>query len=84
MADWQSISAKKQAERYAKIPEAWRLPESTVKQCTPEAHLNVLAIPRSCGILSEKEIELTENYDAFALLKLLAAGNVRQVASRRR
>jgi len=79
MADWQSISAKKKEERAAKIPESWRLPESTTKQISKDAHFNVLDIPRSCGILTEREVELTEKYDATELLDMLASGTVQSV-----
>jgi hypothetical protein len=77
MADWQSISAKKQTERDALIPKEWRLPESTLGIYNKDANLGVLDVPRTCGILSAKEVELTEKYDATALLSMLASGEIR-------
>lgn len=38
--------------------------------------LNVTLIPRTCGLLSDKELELTDNYDATSLLSMLASGEV--------
>ncbi|KAJ3469909.1 hypothetical protein MRS44_000008 [Fusarium solani] len=38
--------------------------------------LNVLPIPRSCGLLTDLELELTENHDATDLLQMLAKQQV--------
>ncbi|KAJ4176849.1 hypothetical protein NW759_017493 [Fusarium solani] len=38
--------------------------------------LNVLPIPRSCGLLTDLELELTENHDATDLLQMLAKKQV--------
>lgn len=38
--------------------------------------LDVTPIPRSSGLLSELELDLTENYDATALLGMMARGEV--------
>jgi amidase len=75
--DWQTISARKRASNAEKIPAEWRLKEDVTSKISPTADLSVLDIPRSCGILSERELELTERYDATELLKKLAAGEVR-------
>lgn len=37
---------------------------------------NVMEVPRASGLLSESELELTEKYDATALVKMLAEGVV--------
>ncbi|KAH8424823.1 uncharacterized protein LDX57_002566 [Aspergillus melleus] len=37
---------------------------------------NVTDVPRSCGLLSERELDLTERYDATGLVQMLAAGKV--------
>jgi amidase len=77
MLDWQSVSAAKREQNAAKIPNEWRLSESILSKVNKEVDLNVLDVPRTCGILSEKEIELTEKYDATALLEKMASGEVR-------
>lgn len=38
--------------------------------------LNVLPVPRSCGLLTESELDLTETYDATDLLYMLAKGKI--------
>jgi amidase len=77
MSNWQTVSAAKREQNAAKIPKEWRLPESTLSMVNDKADLNVLDVPRKSGILSEKEIELTEEYDAVALLEKMAKGEVR-------
>ncbi|PLB53955.1 amidase [Aspergillus steynii IBT 23096] len=37
---------------------------------------NTIGVPRSCGLLSDLELELTEQYDATSLVKMLADGSV--------
>jgi amidase len=74
---WQSLSSAKREANAAKIPKEWRLSESILNKYSPKADVGVLDVPRTCGILTEKEIELTEGYDASGLLALLAKGEVR-------
>jgi amidase len=37
-------------------------------------------MPKTCGLLTEAEIDLTENYDAVAMLELLAKGEITSYA----
>jgi amidase len=69
---WQSKVAKKQAEVKASIPAQWLIPPSI-------RSLSVLDIPRQCGILSERELIITESYDARRLLGQLATGQLTSV-----
>jgi hypothetical protein len=69
---WQSKVAKKQAEVKAAIPAQWLLPPSIRPP-------SVLDIPRKCGILSERELIITESYDARQLLHQLAIGRLTSV-----
>ena len=52
--------------------------EASAELNIPQTSLpqNVLGIPRSCGLLSELELDLTENYDATCLLEMLAGVKV--------
>ncbi|CAG7962777.1 unnamed protein product [Penicillium olsonii] len=52
--------------------------EATARLKRPLSELpaNVMGIPRSCGLLTETELELTEKYDATALVTMLANGKV--------
>lgn len=73
--DWESIAKAKQADAYAQIPEAWRLSSDISSKISSTNPINVLDIPRTCGILSKLEIEITEQFTATEL--------VRHIASRR-
>lgn len=73
-APWQSVARRKQQEQNYAIPKSWIL------KTRPAADRNnVLAIPRECGILSGREIEITEKYDATVLVQELAAKRLKSV-----
>lgn len=63
---WQSVSWQKKDQQFASIPSQWRLPQSP-----PATVTNHLSIPRECGLLTEKELNITENYDATALAQAI-------------
>ncbi|KAF1961122.1 amidase [Byssothecium circinans] len=69
--DWRPLAASKRASTLSKIPKEWRLPASLTTPLTETSSTNVLSIPRTCGLLSPRELELTENYDATALVDLM-------------
>ncbi|KAF2459602.1 amidase signature domain-containing protein [Lineolata rhizophorae] len=77
--DWQSIAAAKRAERDAKLPQEWRLDASFLKDVNESSDVSVMHVPRTCGLLSEDDIALTENYDATALLDELASGQIKAI-----
>lgn len=66
--NWEVLVQKKQFEIAAGIPSAWRLP-AEYTGLSETASNNVTDVPRRCGILSAKQLEITENYDATALLE---------------
>lgn len=75
VSTWQEKVAAKQAEAWAKIPIEWRLPEDILQQVETDK-LNILDVPTKCGILSDKELKITEIPDATALRDKLAAGEL--------
>lgn len=68
---WRDIAARKKAEQYARIPEAWRLSQSTDLN-----ESNILQVPRQSGILTDVELQITEKYNASDLVDELAKGNL--------
>jgi amidase len=65
-AKWQLVSWQKRDEQQARIPHQWRLtslPSSDVA--------SYIDIPRKCGLLSEDELKITEQYDATALAEAI-------------
>ncbi|PLB51233.1 amidase [Aspergillus steynii IBT 23096] len=75
---WQEKAALKAAQAAEKIPEQWRLSPDFLSS-SMDATSRVLDIPAKCGILTEKEISITENYDATALLEKLASRELSSV-----
>lgn len=78
---WQTKVAAKQQESHAAIPEAWRLPDSIVNALVypleeKPNRLIELDIPRKSGILSEKELDITEQNTVTQLLAKLASGEL--------
>ena len=76
MPDWKALIAQKLDQNSKKLysrPE-WRISENILSTIQPEANISVLGIPRECGLLTKQELDITENYDATALLDLLASG----------
>jgi hypothetical protein len=65
---WTEAVKQKQAEVASQIPTAWRLP-AEYTDISQTKSTNVLDVPHRCGLLSPKQLEITEKYDATALLE---------------
>ncbi|KAF1943338.1 amidase [Clathrospora elynae] len=79
IADWQELAKSKRDSVFAKIPKAWLLPFSQTSQYTETSTLSVLDVPRTCGILTEKELDITENHDATELVNMMSMGDLKSV-----
>lgn len=83
-ATWETkVAAKQQAAR-DKIPKEWLLPSSVLQMLqTPLAeHPNRVIdmdIPRKSGVMTEKELDITEKYTLEQLLLKLRSGEVSSV-----
>jgi amidase len=64
---WSDIAAKKRKTTFDKIPKQWILSRDKVPS---ESERNVLLVPRTSGILSEKEMTITESSMADVLQRL--------------
>ncbi|KAF2016525.1 amidase [Aaosphaeria arxii CBS 175.79] len=74
IAGWEQLAASKRDAVAAKIPSEWRLPSSLSSQISETSKISVLSFPRESKILTEKELDLTENYDATSLIELMSTG----------
>jgi hypothetical protein len=63
---WQSVSWQKKDQQFARIPAEWRLSRLPSSNIT-----NYLDVPRECGLLTDRELDITENYDATALAQAI-------------
>lgn len=71
--------ASKQKSCLEKIPKDWLLPTSVLEalQTPLESHPNRLIdmdIPRRSGVMSERELDITENHTVGGLLQNLRSG----------
>jgi amidase len=74
--DWRTLAASKRESVFAKIPKDWLLSPSQTSQYIETSTISVLDVPRTCGILTEKDLEITEKYDATDLVKMIAEGQL--------
>ncbi|KAL2869120.1 putative general amidase [Aspergillus lucknowensis] len=72
--DWQDKAQRKREELASKIPPEWRLSSKLLEKANSTDSL--LGIPRESGILSDREIIITENSDATGLLERLTSGEL--------
>ena len=65
---WEALVAHKRKRQIESIPKEWliRLPS--------EDRLDVTGVPRGCGILTTKELAITELDDVETLLQNLTSG----------
>ncbi|KAG5967747.1 hypothetical protein E4U58_002118 [Claviceps cyperi] len=74
--DWRVLAARKRKQVDSQIPTAWRLDDALLASALESGKLLEADIPRRSGILSEQEIEITEQYSAEQLLRRLAQAEV--------
>ncbi len=70
--NWGELITQKQKGLEEQIPSDWRLSKEFIAQLPKNGRLLEADIPRRSGILSEEEIDITENYSATELLQKLA------------
>ncbi|KAL3456855.1 amidase signature domain-containing protein [Aspergillus heterothallicus] len=73
-AQWELKAQRKREELANKIPSEWRLSSNLIDKA--KSTDNILHLPRESGILSEDEVDITENHDATALLQRLTSGEL--------
>lgn len=82
-----AIAKSKQSQLQSKFPKEWILPPSTIPQgmfspaesitnAKAYQRVNVMDVPRTCGLLSSRELEVTEAWDVKCLLGRIARGEV--------
>lgn len=69
---WQAIAARKREEAAKKIPVEWKLPSKYTDGISETSTASVLHVPKECGLLSARELEITEKYDAVDLIKAIS------------
>ncbi|RDW86551.1 general amidase GmdB [Aspergillus mulundensis] len=77
---WQAVVAERRRELDALIPAEWKLSEEFMASLPADGRLLGAEPVRKSGILSETELDITENYTAGQLLQRLAWGDVSSLA----
>ncbi|KIK68785.1 hypothetical protein GYMLUDRAFT_1009097 [Collybiopsis luxurians FD-317 M1] len=68
MADWQTRCAKRKQAQLDSVPKEWLI------DAISEDQMNVMNVPKDCGLLSDRELEITETVDVEIILERLASG----------
>jgi hypothetical protein len=69
-----SISRQKREHLESQIPSEWRL---TSEFLPTESTERVLDVPRKCGLLTAKEVDITEKWDVKGMLGELKSGRLK-------
>ena len=64
---WQELAANKKKAQEQSIPKEWLI------TTPPESQLDVTRVPEECGLLSSKELEITNSDVPTLLAKLVSA-----------
>ncbi|SPO29188.1 related to AMD2 - acetamidase [Ustilago trichophora] len=72
MSTWQEVVKAKRERREALIPASYQVAAESLPPINTDS---VVDFPRTTGILSEREIEITETDDVAVLLSKLASGH---------
>ncbi|KAL4865100.1 hypothetical protein BDV12DRAFT_211247 [Aspergillus spectabilis] len=72
--EWQQKAQRKRDELASKIPPEWRVSSELLNKANSVD--NILDIPRQTGILTERELDITESSDATALVGRLTSGEL--------
>ena len=67
-SDWQTRCAERRAKQLEQIPKEW------IIDVPPKDQRNVLDIPKRCGLLTPRELEITDTTDVDLLLSRLTTG----------
>lgn len=81
---WVEKIAAKRDMSSAAIPRDWRIPEAVLAQLSHplDSHANNLIesnIVRQCGILTDQELRITEDFTTGVLLRHLSSGRLTSV-----
>ena len=74
--DWEGLKAAKRQQRDSRIPAAWTLSAEITSQAHRGSTASAFDLLAQTDLLSQREQEITENYDATALLEFLATGAI--------
>ena len=65
---WQTLCAERKRKQLESIPKEWLITPA------PEEQRNVIDVPELCGLLTDREVQITSTVDVEVLLGKLALG----------
>lgn len=74
--NWQELIQRKRAVRDALIPEEWRLPTTITSKVSPESSHSAFDLLNEAGLLTDREIDITENNTASSITAKIASGKL--------
>lgn len=77
---WQAIASTRRKQLDLLIPKEWKLSDEFKASLPADGRLIQADPARKSGILSETELDITENYSAAQLLEQLARSEVSSLA----
>ncbi|KAF9886880.1 hypothetical protein FE257_011003 [Aspergillus nanangensis] len=78
--DWRLLVAEKRKTLELQIPTDWRLSKQFLSSLPKDGRLIEADVVRRSGILSDAELDITQNHSAAALLQQLASEEITSVA----
>ncbi|CDO71743.1 hypothetical protein BN946_scf184920.g27 [Trametes cinnabarina] len=66
--DWKALCAARKQRQLEQIPKEWTITPP------PDTQRNVLDVPRTCGLLTARELEITDTVNVDILLDKLRTG----------
>jgi amidase len=74
--NWEELIEKKRARRDALIPEDWRLPTAITSKVSQDSTASAFDLLSEAALLTEREIDITENYTATSITAKIATGEL--------
>ena len=67
-ANWQAVCAERKEKQLQSIPKEWTI------EVPPDSRGSVMDVPEACGLLTDREVLITNTVDVDVLLGKLALG----------
>ncbi|KAL2832732.1 amidase [Aspergillus pseudoustus] len=75
--DFEAMVTAKRADQISRIPAEWLLPEAITSRVSPAtSEISAFGLFQETTLLTAREREITESYDATSLLEKLASGQL--------
>lgn len=77
--EWKEQVLNKRSHLAAQIPKEWRVSEAVAAKVSPKSSISAFDLLKESSLLTPREMEITEKYDATALLDQLRSKTITSV-----